>query len=154
MEEAGIKIIAVNRRAHFDYSIEESFECGIELRGTEVKSVKAGHISFPDAFAEVKDGEVWVRNLHIAEYVYSSLFNHDPDRQKRLLLHKQEIKRIRRKVDEKGFTLVPLKFYLKQGRVKVELALCKGKKLVDKRDTIKARDSERDLRRVFRERNR
>jgi SsrA-binding protein len=154
MEEAGIKIIAVNRKARFNYLIEESFECGIELLGTEVKSVKAGHLSFPDAFADVKDGEVWVRNLHIAEYVYSSLFNHDPDRQKRLLLHKQEIKRIRRKVDEKGYTLVPLKFYLKKGRVKVELALCKGKKFVDKRETIKTRDTERDLRREFRERNR
>jgi SsrA-binding protein len=154
MDDSGIKVLAVNRKARFNYSIEESFECGIELRGTEVKSVKTGHISFPDAFAEVKRGEVWVRNLHISEYAFSSLFNHDPDREKRLLLHKQEIKRLQKKVDEKGFTLVPIRFYLKKGRIKVELALCKGKKLFDKRDDIKTRETERDMRRELRNRGR
>jgi SsrA-binding protein len=151
MEESGIKILAVNRKAHFNYTIEESFECGIELRGTEVKSVKSGHISFPDAFAEIKNDEIWLKNFHISEYVYSSLFNHDPDRDKRLLLHKQEIRRLRRKVDEKGFTLVPLKFYLKHSRVKVELGLCKGKKAYDKREGIKSRDVDRDMRRELRD---
>jgi SsrA-binding protein len=153
MEESGVKIIAVNRKAFHNYTIDETFECGIELKGTEVKSVKAGQMSFPDAFAKIVDDEVWVQGLHISEYVYSSVFNHDPDREKKLLLHAQEIKRLRRKVDEKGFTLVPIRFYLKKGRVKVELALCKGKKMADKREDIKERDMKRELQREFRERN-
>ncbi len=148
----GVKVVAVNRRAHYDYSVEETFECGIELKGTEVKSVKDGRITFPDAFAEVRDGEVWLRNFHISEYVFSSIFNHDPDRQKKLLLHSQEIKRIDRRVREKGYTLIPLSVYLKKGLVKVELGLCKGKKLFDKRAAIKARDMDRDLGRDFRKR--
>src|SRR5574344_2802581 len=107
------KNIAVNKKARFNYSVEDSIECGIALEGTEVKSVKAGNISFPDAFAEIINGEIWIRGLHIAEYSYSSIFNHDPDRPKKLLLHKDEIKRLTRKVDEKGYTLIPLDFYLK-----------------------------------------
>ena len=108
MANEGTKLIAENRKARFDYTIEDTYECGIELLGTEVKSVKDGKISFPDAFAEIINGEVWVKNFHISEYVYSSIFNHDPDRPKKLLLHKEEIKRLTRKVDEKGYTLVPL----------------------------------------------
>ncbi|MEN6365138.1 MAG: SsrA-binding protein SmpB [Rectinema sp.] len=146
----GVKVLALNRRARFDYSVEESFECGVELRGTEVKSIKDGRISFPDAFAEVRANEIWLRNFHISEYVFSSLFNHDPDRMKKLLLHAQEIKRIDRKVREKGYTLIPLSVYLKHGLVKIELGLCKGKKLYDKRADIKERDVDRDLRRNFR----
>jgi SsrA-binding protein len=153
MDESGVKVLAVNRKAFHNYSIDESFECGVELKGTEVKSVKAGQISFPDAFAKIKENEVWIQGLHISEYVYSSIFNHDPDRDKKLLLHAQEIKRLRRKVDEKGFTLIPIRFYLKKGRVKVELALCKGKKLVDKREDLKERDMKRELQREFREKN-
>ncbi|MCR5698790.1 MAG: SsrA-binding protein SmpB [Treponemataceae bacterium] len=152
MANEGTKLIAENRKARFDYSIEDTYECGIELLGTEVKSVKDGKISFPDAFAEILNGEVWVRNFHISEYVYSSVFNHDPDRPKKLLLHKEEIKRLSRKVDEKGYTLVPLSFYLKNGRVKVSLGVCKGKKQFDKRDAIKERDNKRDLQREFRKR--
>ena len=144
------KIIAENRKARFDYFIEESYECGIELQGTEVKSVKPGPVSFPDAFAEIVNGEIFIKNFHISEYSYSSVFNHDPDRPKKLLLHKQEIKKIERKVDQKGYTLIPINFYLKNGRVKVTLGVCKGKKQFDKRATIKERDVNRDLQREFR----
>ena len=143
------KIIAENRKARFDYFIEDTYECGIVLQGTEVKSVKNGNISFPDAFAEIKNGEVWVKNFHISEYSFSSIFNHDPDRAKKLLLHREEIKRITRRVEEKGCTLIPLDFYLKNGRVKVTLGVCKGKKQYDKRAAIKDRDVQRDIQREF-----
>ena len=145
----GRKIIAENRKARFDYFIEDTYECGIVLEGTEVKSVKNGNISFPDAFAEITNGEVWVKNFHISEYSFSSIFNHDPDRPKKLLLHAEEIKRLIRRVDEKGCTLIPLDFYLKDGRVKVTLGVCKGKKLFDKRAAIKDRDVKRDIQREF-----
>lgn len=146
----GTKLIAQNKKARFNYSIEGTYECGIELQGTEVKSFKNGNISFPDAFAEIIKNEVWVKNLHISEYTFSSIFNHNPDRPKKLLLHKEEIKRLDRKVQEKGFTLIPLDFYLKNGRVKVKLGVCKGKKQFDKRSDIKERDIKRDLQREFR----
>lgn len=145
----GRKVIAENRKARFDYFIEDTYECGIVLEGTEVKSVKNGNISFPDAFAEITNGEVWVKNFHISEYSFSSIFNHDPDRPKKLLLHAEEIKRLTRRVDEKGCTLIPLDFYLKDGRVKVTLGVCKGKKLFDKRAAIKDRDVKRDIQREF-----
>ena len=145
----GRKIIAENRKARFDYSIEETYECGIELQGTEVKSVKNGNISFPDSFAEITNGEVWLKNFHISEYAYSSIFNHNPDRPKKLLLHREEIKKITRKVEEKGNTLILINFYLKNGRVKLTLGVCKGKKMFDKRATIKNRDIERDIQREF-----
>ncbi|MCR4734742.1 MAG: SsrA-binding protein SmpB [Treponema sp.] len=145
----GRKIIAENRKARFDYFIEETYECGIVLEGTEVKSVKNGSISFPDSFAEIQNGEVWVKNFHISEYSFSSIFNHNPDRAKKLLLKKDEIKRLNRKVTEKGYTLIPIDFYLKNGRVKMTLGVCKGKKQYDKRATIKDRDINRDLQREF-----
>ena len=144
------KVIAVNRKARYDYSIDESYECGLELLGTEVKSLRDGKISFPDAWAEIINGEVWLRSFRIAENPFSSVFNHDPDRKKKLLLHRQEIKRIKRKVEEKGFTLIPLSFYFKNGRVKVELGLCKGKKAYDKRAGIRERDLQREVSREFR----
>ncbi len=144
------KIIAENRKARFDYFVEESYECGIELLGTEVKSVKNGSISFPDAFAEIINGEIFVKNFHITEYSYSSIFNHNPDRPKKLLLHREEIKRITRKVEAKGYTLIPLDFYLKNGRVKVTLGVCRGKKQFDKRASIKERDVNRDMQREVR----
>ena len=140
--EEGRKMIAQNKKAYFNYSVEEKIECGIALVGTEVKSVKAGNVSFGDSFALIEKGEVWVQNFHISEYSYSSIFNHNPDRKKKLLLL--------RKVDEKGITLVPLDFYLKDGRVKVTLGLCKGKKQFDKRASIKERDVNRDIAREFR----
>jgi SsrA-binding protein len=147
-----VKIIAVNRKARHDYSVDESYECGMELMGTEVKSFRDGKISFPDAWAEVINGEVWLRSLKVAENPFSSVFNHDPDRKKRLLLHKEEIKRINRKVEEKGFTLIPLSFYFKKGKVKVELGLCKGRKAFDKRAAIREKDLKREVEREFRHR--
>ena len=147
----GVKIIALNRRARHDYAVDDRYECGIELFGTEVKSFREGKISFPDAWAEVIGGEVWLRSLRIADNPFSSIFNHDPDRKKRLLLHLAEIKRLTRKVDEKGYTLIPLSFYFKKGRVKVELGLCKGKKSYDKRADIRERDISREVSREFRQ---
>ncbi len=146
-------MLAQNRKARFNYTIEDSMECGIVLEGTEVKSVRAGNISFPDGFAEIRNGEVWLKSVHITEYVYSSIFSHDPDRPKKLLLHKDEIKRLVRKVDEKGFTLIPLDFYLKNGRIKVSLGICKGKKLFDKRSDIREKDMKRDIQREFRKKS-
>jgi len=148
----GVKVIAVNRKARHDYSIDDAYECGIELLGTEVKSFRDGKISFPDAWAEVVSGEVWLRSLRVSENPFSSVFNHDPDRRKRLLLRRDEIKRITRKVEEKGFTLIPLSFYFKKGRVKVELGLCKGKKAYDKRSDIRERDLNREAQRELRDR--
>ena len=150
MGQLGTKLIAENRKARFDYTIDDSIECGVVLQGTEVKSVKEGKISFPDSFAEIVKDEVWLKNFHISEYVYSSIFNHNPDRPKKLLLHREQIKRLQRKVEEKGYTLIPLSFYLKNGRLKVSLGICKGKKQFDKRNTIKDRDNQRDMQREFR----
>jgi SsrA-binding protein len=149
MPEA-VKTIAVNRKARFNYTVEETYECGIELQGTEVKSFRDGKISFPDGWAEVSEGEVWLRSVTVAENPFSSIFNHEPGRPKKLLLHKEEIKRIARKTEEKGYTLIPLSFYFKNGRVKVELGLCKGKKAFDKRDSIRERDVKREVEREFR----
>jgi SsrA-binding protein len=143
----------VNRRAHYNYAVDEKYECGIALIGTEVKSVRDGRISFPDAWAEIVGGEIFLNAFHIAENPFSSVFNHDPGRKKKLLLHKEEIKKLNRKVEQKGFTLVPLSFYLKNGRLKVELGVCKGKKEFDKRDTIKTKDLQRDMARDVRSRN-
>ena len=144
------KIIAQNKKAYFNYAVSEKYECGIVLEGTEVKSVKLGNVSFLDSFAEIINGEVWMRNFTIAQYSFTSNFSHNPERPKKLLLHKEEIKRLSRKVEEKGFTLIPLDFYLKNGRVKVTLGLCKGKKMYDKRADIKERDVKRDIAREFR----
>ncbi|MDR2073478.1 MAG: SsrA-binding protein SmpB [Spirochaetaceae bacterium] len=144
------KVIASNRKARFDYTVDDTYECGIELLGTEVKSFRDGKISFPDAWAEVAGGEVWLNSLRIAENPFSSIFNHSPDRKKKLLLHREEIKRIARKTEEKGYTLIPLSFYFRNGRVKVELGLCKGKKMYDKRADIRERDIKREVSREFR----
>ncbi|MDR2210681.1 MAG: SsrA-binding protein SmpB [Spirochaetaceae bacterium] len=144
------KVIAVNRKARFDYTVDDTYECGIELLGTEVKSFRDGKISFPDAWAEVSGGEVWLNSLRIAENPFSSVFNHNPDRKKKLLLHREEIKRITRKTEEKGYTLIPLSFYFRNGRVKVELGLCRGKKMYDKRADIRERDIKREVSREFR----
>lgn len=143
------KKIAENKKARFNYTIEDSIECGIVLEGTEVKSVKSGNISFMDSFAEIINNEVFLKGFHISEYSYSSVFNHNPDRPKKLLLHEDEIKRLKRKVEEKGVTLIPLDFYLKNGRVKVNLGLCRGKKLFDKRASIKEKDLNRSMQRDF-----
>lgn len=149
----GRKIIAQNRRARFDYAVEETIECGIVLEGSEVKSLRAGKVSFPDGYAAFENGELWLKNVHINEYSFSSIFNHDPDRARKLLAHAHELKRLRRRVDEKGYTLIPLDFHFTKGRVKVELGLCKGKKQADKRDSIKERDVKREMARAFRDGN-
>lgn len=145
----GKKLIAENKKARFNYFIEDTYECGIQLEGTEVKSVKNGNISFPDGFAQIINNEIWIKNCHISEYSYSSIFNHNPDRPKKLLLHKEEIKKLVRKVEEKGYTLIPIEFYLKKGMVKVLLGVCKGKKQFDKRESIKNRDVDREMQREF-----
>ncbi len=146
----GIKVLGVNRKARFNYSIEESFECGLSLVGTEVKSIKEGRISFADSYALVQNDELWLIDFHVTPYAYGNRVNHDPLRKRKLLVHRKEIKRLKRITDEKGLTLVPLKFYLKRGYVKCELGIAKGKKLFDKRDDIRKRDQKRELEREFR----
>lgn len=144
-------VLGTNRKARFNYFVEETLECGIVLQGTEVKSLKASHFSFVDSFVEIHDGEMFLNNLHITLYDFGNIHNHAPDRVRKLLAHKNEIEKLDRKVNEKGFTLIPLQFYLKNGRVKVEVGLCKGKKLYDKRETIKNKDLSRDEERNFKQ---
>ncbi len=151
-KKSDVKVLAVNKKAHFEYEIIESMECGLELAGTEVKSIKAGQFSFADAYAAVENDELWLIALHVTPYVFGSIFNREPTRRRKLLAHRQEIKRLKRKTDEKGLTLIPMKFYLKKGFVKVELATCRGKKLHDKRHSIKDRDVKRDIDRDFKKR--
>jgi SsrA-binding protein len=139
--------LAENRKARYNYTIEETLECGIVLQGTEVKSVKSGHISFQDSFVEISRGELYIKNLHITPWDFGNIFNHRADRYRKLLAHRKEISRLERKVNERGYTLIPLKFYLVKGRVKVEIGLCKGKKFYDKRTSIRDRDVKRDMNR-------
>ena len=146
------KSITQNRRARHDYYIEDTIEAGIALIGTEVKSLRAGRASLNDSYAEITGGEVVLQNAHIDQYEPASRFNHNPLRPRRLLLHKREIRKLQSKVAERGYTLVPLSLYFKDGRVKVELALARGKKTYDKREAIKAREQERESRRAMRER--
>ena len=149
------KNISENKKAYHDYFVEESFETGIALTGTEVKSLRENHASLRDAFATVRDGEVWLHHLHISPYSHGNRSNVDPDRPRKLLLHKSEIRYLIGKTKEKGFTLVPLKMYFAEnGLAKVELGLVRGKKLYDKRDTIAKRDQERDVERALRDRQR
>jgi SsrA-binding protein len=148
--DGGIKILGVNRKARFNYSIDETFECGLVLVGTEVKSMKEGRLSFADSYALVQKDELWLIDFHVTPYAYGNRVNHDPLRRRKLLVHRKEIKRLKRIVDEKGLTLVPLKFYLKRGIIKCELGIAKGKKLFDKRDDIRKRDQKRELEREFR----
>lgn len=151
MEKNRIKIIAVNRKARFDYFIEDEYEAGMVLSGTEVKSLRLGKANIKDAYARVVNGEVFVYQLHIGPYPFAYYGNHDPLRTRKLLLHRQEIKRLYSKVNEKGHTLVPLKLYFKDGRVKLSVALAKGKRSYDKREAIKSRDQKRDLDRARRQ---
>ncbi len=151
-ESDGIKVLASNRKARFHYEIEDSLECGIELQGTEVKSLRAGKFSFADSYARVRNGELYLIAFHITPYEHGNIFNHEPDRDRKLLAHAQEIKRMQRRIDERGFTLVPLKVYLKKGMVKVELGLGRGKKIYDKRESIKQKDLKRDADREMRNR--
>jgi SsrA-binding protein len=147
MSEGGRKSLARNRRAFHEYNVEERLECGIELKGTEVKSMRERRFNFSDAYARVERGQLKLFGLHISPYSHGNLFNHDPDRIRRLLAHRDEIVRLRRRVDERGFTLIPLEFYLKQGLIKLDLGVCRGKKLHDKRDDLKRKAMERDAER-------
>lgn len=144
------KMLARNRKAFHEYEVIDRIEVGIELVGTEVKSMRAGKFSFSDAYARVIDNELYLVGLHVTEYTHGNLFNHEPLRRRRLLAHADEIDRLRRRTDEKGLTLVPLVFYLKQGLIKLELGVCRGKKLYDKRHDLKSRAQKRDMEREMR----
>lgn len=144
------KLLARNRRAFHEYTVEEKIEVGIVLEGTEVKSMRAGKFSFSDAYGRVRRGELWLIGLHIAEYSHGNLFNHTPLRDRKLLAHSAEIDRMRRRVEERGFTLIPLEFYLKQGLIKLEMGICKGKQLYDKRESLKKKQQKRDMDREMR----
>ena len=150
----GIKPMANNRKAFHDYFVEERVECGMELKGTEVKSMRQGRMNLKESYAVVKNGEVIVHGMHISPYEQGNRFNTDPLRDKRLLLHKSQIRHLGQEAAKMGYSLIPLQVYLKDGRFKMELGLCKGKKLHDKRDDIAERDAKRDIQRALRERNR
>ena len=149
VKERGRNMIAQNRKARYDYSIEDTFEAGLVLMGTEVKSLRAGRASLVDGYAEIVDNEVWLHNAHIPEYMQGTWNNHSPRRKRKLLLHRHEIDKIERRVNERGLTLVPLSMYFKDGRAKVEIALAKGKKSYDKRQAIATRDAQREATREF-----
>jgi SsrA-binding protein len=147
------RAIATNKKAYHDYFIEETFECGIALTGTEVKSLRQNRAALRDSFATVRSGEVWLHGVHISPYSHGNRANVDPDRKRKLLLHKKEIRYLIGKTKERGFTLVPLKLYFSpSNKVKVELGLARGKKQYDKRDTIAKRDQQRDVERALRDR--
>jgi len=150
----GIQKKSTNRRAFKSYSVEERFEAGLVLQGSEIKSIRGGKVSFMDAHVVHRDGELWLVGLHIAEYAYASHFGHEPTRDRKLLLNKAEIKKIGRRIDERGYTVVPLSIYLKRGRAKVEIGLARGKRAVDRRHEIRERDENRQAEREWRERNR
>ncbi|GAA1022148.1 MULTISPECIES: SsrA-binding protein SmpB [Amycolatopsis] len=148
-KERGQKVIASNRKARHDYSILDTYEAGMVLVGTEVKSLRAGKASLVDAFATVDDGEVWLRNVHIPEYTQGTWTNHMPRRTRKLLLHRREIERLIGKTKESGLSLVPLSMYFKDGKVKVEIALARGKKAYDKRQSLAKRDAQKDISRAM-----
>lgn len=150
----GIKPVVQNRRARHDYFVEESFECGIELKGTEVKSMRQGRVNLKESYARVRGGEVFVDGMHISPYEQGSIFNTDPLRPKRLLLHKSEIRKLAGAVSRQGYTLIPLQVYLKDGRMKMELGVCRGKQLHDKRDSLAEKDAKLDIERALRQHNR
>ena len=151
-KQQGKKDIASNRKAFHDYFVLERFEAGIALAGTEVKSVRAGQVNMKDSFCTIKDGELWARGMHISPYEHGNIFNKDPVRPRKLLMHKREILKLNARVMQDGVALIPLGLYFKDGKVKVELGLCKGKKLHDKRDSEAERESKRDIERTMKER--
>ncbi len=152
--QKGIKPVAQNRKAFHDYFVEERYECGIELYGTEVKSMRLGRVSLKESWAHVLRGEIFVEGMHISPYEQGNQFNRDPMRPKRLLLHKSEIRKLDGLVARQGYTLVPLEIYLKDGRMKLQLGLCRGKAEHDKRDATAKRDADREIRRALRQNNR
>lgn len=152
-KQKGVKEITANRKAFHEYFVLERFEAGIELAGTEVKSIRAGEVNLKDSFCTVKNGELFVRGMHVSPYEHGNIFNKDPVRPRRLLMHKREIMKLNSRVMQDGVALIPLSLYFKDSRVKVELGLCKGKKLHDKRDSEADRQSKRDIDRIMKERS-
>lgn len=146
------KVISQNKKAYHDYFIEETYEAGLVLQGTEIKAIRVGRVNLKDAFARVQNGEVWVHNMHISPYEQGNRFNHDPLRTRKLLLHRKEILKLIGYTKETGYTLVPLKIYLKNGFAKMELGLGKGKKQYDKRHDLKEKEAKREIARAFRDR--
>ncbi len=152
MAQEGRKIVAENRKARHDYFIDDEIETGIVLSGTEVKSIRLGRVNLKDSYAKIKDGEVFVHQMHIGQYPFAHYDNHDPLRVRKLLLHRHEIKKLLGKTQEKGYSLIPLRVYFKKGKVKVSIALARGKRKYDKRETIRKRDENRDLQRSLKDR--
>ena len=152
-KQKGVKEITANRKAFHEYFVLERIEAGIELAGTEVKSIRGGNVNLKDAFCTIKNGELFIRGMHISPYEHGNIFNKDPVRPRRLLMHKREILKLNARVMQDGVALIPLSLYFKDSRVKVELGLCKGKKLHDKRDSEADRQSKRDIDRMMKERN-
>lgn len=149
----GEKLVTVNRKAYHDYQIEEELEAGIALTGTEIKSIRAGRVNLRDAYARIENGELWLIGCHVSPYQQAgNFFNHEPDRPRKLLVHRQELNYLREKVQAKGYTLVPLRMALRNGRAKVDIGLGRGKKLYDKRDAMAERDARRDVERAMRNR--
>lgn len=144
-----IKVIATNRKAFHDYFIGDKVECGIVLTGTEIKSIRSGKVNLKESYVQIKQNEVFIVGMHIAVYEQGNQFNHDETRTRKLLLHRQQINRLGKEVSQKGFTLIPLRIYIKNGLAKVEIALAKGKKLYDKRESEKERDIKRDLQKQY-----
>jgi SsrA-binding protein len=149
--EGEMKPIASNRKALHDYSIEDTYEAGVALTGTEIKSVRAGRVNLRDGFVQIRNGEAWLLNVHISPYDFGNRENHEPKRERKLLLHHQEIRRLQSKVAERGWTIVPLRMYLRAGLAKIEIGLARGKRLYDKRDAVAERDMDRDLEREIKE---
>ena len=152
--QKGIKIIAQNKKAYHEYFVEETYECGLALKGTEVKSMRQGRVNLKESFCMIRQMEIFAEGMHISPYEQGNIFNRDPMRPKKLLMHKNEIRKLDGLVARQGYTLVPLEIYLKDGRMKLQLGLCKGKAEHDKRDSIAKRDADRDIRRALRENNR
>ncbi len=153
MAKESMKLVANNKKAYHDYFVDEKFEAGLVLHGTEVKSLRLGKCSIKEAFIRIENGEVWVYGMHISPYEMGNIFNKDPLRPKKLLLHKYEINKLLGKIKEKGFTLVPLQVYFKDGKAKIEMGLCRGKKLYDKRQDIAKKDQRREAEKDFKIRN-
>lgn len=149
---AHVKMITVNRQAYHDYEVERTIEAGISLVGTEIKSIRDGKVNLRGSYAIARKGELWLENAHIAVYEQGNRYNHEPTRNRKLLLHRREIMQLQARVETKGLTLVPLKLYLKGGKAKIELGLCRGRKLYDKREAITERDVKREIERTFRAR--
>lgn len=153
-EKEHIKTVAENRKARHDYFLEDKLEAGIALTGTEIKSVREGRVQFKDAYVSIRNGEAWIKAMHISPYRHGSIFNVDETRDRKLLLHKHEIRKLYDKVRLKGYTLIPVRMYLKDGRAKMEIATARGKDLYDKRQTSKERDAKREMQKVLKYRNR